>query len=84
MMYETASRVNIIDIILSNDTNYGPSPVHPTLNKTDWQSKEEKDIHLLQLIDKLGCSALTFVVKMILLAYLQDSSRLYYISMNLI
>ena len=83
-MYETASLVDTIDIIHSNNTDQDTSPVRPTLHMTDWKSKEEKDIHLLPLIDKLRCSALTFIVKMILFADLQDSSRLYYISTNLI
>ena len=68
----------------SNNTDYGTNPTRPTLHMTDWQSKKEMDIHSLSLVDKLGCSALTLVVKMILFADLQDSSRLYYIPTNLI
>ena len=81
-MYETASPVDTINAILSNNTDYGTNPVCPTLHMTDRQSKEEKDIHLFPLVDKLGYFALTFIVKMILFDDLQDSSRLYYISTN--
>ena len=83
-MYKTACPADTIDVILSNDIDHGTSPFLQILHMMDWKSKEEKDIHLLPLVDKLGCSALTFVVKMILFADLQDSSRLYYIPTNLI
>ena len=84
MMYKTTSLIDTIDVILSNNKDYDTSPFFLTLHMMDCRSKEEKDIHPLPLVDKLGSSALTLVVKMILFANLQYSSCLYYIPTNLI
>ena len=84
MMYKIASPVDTIDVILSNNTDHGTSPFLPTLHMRDCKSKEEKDIHLLPLVEEFECSALPFVGKMILFIDLQDSSCLYYISTNFI
>ena len=84
----------IIAIIIYNEAStrrlvltmpdHGTSPFLPTLHMMDWRSKEEKDIQLLPLVDEFVCSALPFVVKMILFVDLQGSSCLYFISTNLI
>ena len=84
MMYKTASQADTIDVILSNDIVHDTDPVCLTLHIRHWQSKEEIGIRSILNMDKLGWSALTLVIKMILFADLQDSSRLYYIQTNLI
>ena len=82
MMYESASPADTTDVILSNDTVHNTDPVFPTTHITHRQSKKEIGIRSIPIVDKLNWSALTLVVKMILFADLQDSSRLYYITTN--
>ena len=73
-MYKTASLVDTINVILSNNTEHDTSPFLPTLHMMDCRSKEEKDINLLLLVDEFGCSALPFVVKMIVFVDPHNSS----------